>query len=108
LTFLEIYRDSHDDPIFHFSGYKPQVKPARIAGAKKHQMMNALVCTASTSLLATDSGMIMSLDGRPITWKVISTADKAILIPAETINLRPDRNYEILKTEDGQMHLRQL
>jgi hypothetical protein len=109
LTFLEVYRAPSGDAIFNLSGYAPHIRPERIAGAKKHRMMNALVCANPNLIPVPDEGIIrMYYEGRPIHWQVVATADSALLIPRPTITLRVDRNYEILRNEDGRLVLRLL
>ena len=76
-------------------------------GAKKHPMMNALVCSRPNSLpVPTSDTMRMLFDGRPIYWQVIKTADSAVLMPKPSITLRKDRNYEIRRDENGHLELR--
>ncbi len=107
LTFLEVYRSSTGDAIFSLSGYTPHIRPDRLAGAKKHRMLNALVCAKPNVIPVSAEGTIrMYFEGRPIHWQVVKTADSAVLIPRPSLTLRSDRNYEILRTENGRLVLR--
>ena len=109
LTFLETYRSEIGDSIFCLSGYIPQIKSERIAGAKTHRMINALVCRNPDSIpVAASATLRMYVEGRPIDWQVLKTADSALLIPRPSFTLRRDRNYEILRAENGNMLLRML
>lgn len=109
LTFLEIYRSETGASIFSLSGYTPHVRPERIAGAKAHPMMNALVCR-KLDAISVPAGTILRMDfqGRPIHWQVLKTADSAVLIPKPAVTLRKDRNYEIRRAENGRLVLRLL
>ena len=109
LTFLETYRAGTGDSIFCLSGYTPHIKPEHIAGAKKHRMMNALVCAKADAIpVATGAILLMHFEGRPIHWHVIKTADSAVLMPKPSLTLKEDRNYEIRRSDDGQLMLRRL
>lgn len=108
LCFLETYRASSGDFIFNFSGYLPEIKRSRIAGAKKHKMMNALTCAKPQAIPYSKQGIIMFFDGKPVIWGVTKTADRAVLIPKSPVNLVDNRNYEILRSENGRLYLRQL
>ncbi len=109
LTFLEIFRSETGDSIFRLSGFTPQIKPEHISGAKAHPMMNALVCRRPNAIpVAAGTTIWMSFDGRPIRWQVIKTADTAVLMPRPSVTLRRDRNYEIVRAEDGRLVLQTL
>lgn len=109
LMFLEIYRSKTDDTIFSLSGYIPHIAPQRITGAKTHGMLNALVCPNPDAIsVSADGELRMYADDRPTYWRVLKTADSAVLIPKQPLTLRRDRNYEIRQAEDGHLLLRLL
>lgn len=109
LTFLEVYRSDIGDSIFSLSGYTPQINPERIVGVKTHAFMNALFCANPDSIPLASSGLLrMQFEGVPTNWQVLKTADSAVLIPNRSLALRKDRNYEILRAENGNLVLRSL
>lgn len=109
LAFLEVYRSNYGDTIFGLSGYTPEIRPERVTGAKKHPMLNALVCGKPNAIpIATSATLEMRFEGRPVYWQVLKTADSAVLLPKPPVTLRKDRNYEILRAESGHLVLRSL
>ena len=109
LTFLETFRSEDGDVIFAISGYLPEPRPERLTGAKKADMLNALTCSTPTAIPNVEDGCLnIDVDGRSLPWKVLRTADSVVLLPGSGVNLRADRNYEILRASDGRLKLRQL
>lgn len=107
IIFLEVFRADNDDAIFELSGYIPQVKPDRLATLKKHKMLNALICRSPGALPVNPDGILQIYsDERPVQWKVTLTADRAVLFPHGGVTIRSDRNYDLLRTEDGRLRLK--
>ena len=110
LAFLETYRCHHSgEAIFHLSGRIPRIRATRIAGAKKNSWMNWLEI-ASVDAIPADTGqeLRIAFEGNSTYWDVLRTGDRVLLQPKSPVTLRTDRNYEILRDEDGSLALRML
>ena len=106
LMFLESYRSHDGDVIFGLSGFRPAPSAELLAKAKKDKWLNALVCKRTSDIPPTPDGQIRIYEGeRPDLWRVIRTADTVMLLPPGGLTVRGDRNYEIVKTDDGKYQL---
>lgn len=109
LTFLESFRSEDGDVIVSVSGYLPAPPPSRVISLRKHKMMNALVSTRPPDVPATIVDELqMYWRGRPYKWPVLRTADTVVFLPPSGFTVRGDRNYEVVRTEQGQFELREL
>lgn len=106
LIFLEIFRSDHDDTLVSVTGWLPEAKPRVLSTARKIPMMNALKCRRRSQLPIHDGKVEMYCEDRSITWKAFDTADGAILLPsAGNFTIKPERNYEIVVTDEGRVRL---
>ncbi len=110
LGYLETYRDdTTGDSIFVYEGFHPAVEPSRVAGARKQNMLNALICDKVTDQPLLNREVVqMFFDERPIVWKVVPTVNEIVLIPQQPVDLTDKRNYEIRLDSDGDLLLTQL
>jgi hypothetical protein len=109
LTFLESYRSQDGDVIVSVSGYLPAPQPRPIARLRKQEMMNALFCSRPTDIPAALGDSIRMYWGeRPHVWQILRTMDSVVLLAPGGFTVRPDRNYEVLQTDDGRFRLQEM
>ena len=108
LSFLESYRSPKDRVIFRFDGYLPKVKSARLAGARKHEMINALQCRPVDYFERLGGDLVIYYNSRPIKWRMFTTADAALLTPCAPFEIDRNRNYDITLSKDGRLELTKL
>ncbi len=102
LTFLESFRAEDGDVVFSISGYLPTPQPCHLIKLRKHGLMNALVCNSPENVPA-DLVDVMQIyfDQRPYTWQIIRTKDTAVFLPTGGFTVSDDRNYEMLRIDEG-------
>ena len=105
LAFLETFRSNRDRAIFRFDGYLPTVNPMRVAGARKHRMINALRCQPIAFFEKRPNELTIYVEDRPVRWRQFATADTVLLTPKTPIELTSSRNYEITQSTDGRLNL---
>lgn len=109
LTFLESFRAEDGDVVVSISGYLPAPRPSSVISLRKDKMMNALVCTRPGDVPAgIVDEMRMNWRERPHTWPVLRTKDTVLFLPPGGFTVRADRNYEVVRIEDGKFELREL
>ena len=109
LTFLESFRSEDGDVIVSISGYLPAPRPSRVISLRKHKMMNALICTRPADVpAAIVDEMRMYWRERPYTWPVGRTKDTVLFLPPGGFTVRGDRNYEVVRMDEGSFELREL
>ena len=109
LTFLESFRSSDGDVIVSVSGYLPRPRASRVINLKKHKMMNALVCNRPEDVPAAIADELRIYTGeRPHLWQILRTKDTVMFLPPGGYTVRADRNYEVLRIDEGKYQLRQL
>ena len=109
LTFLESFRSEDGDVVFSLSGYIPAPRPREIIKLKKHQMLNALVCTQPMHVPAAIPETIrMYWRDRPHNWPVLRTIDTVLFFAPGGFTVRADRNYEVRRIGESTYHLHEL
>ena len=109
LTFLESFRSQDGDVIVSISGYVPTPPSRRIIKLRKHDMMNALVCTQPMDIPAEIVDKMRLYWGeRPYIWRILRTKDSVIFLAPGGFAIRADRNYEVHRLSEGEYRLHQL
>ena len=109
LTFLESFRSMDGDVICSISGHLPTPPPSRTIKLKKCEMLNALVCAQPNDLpVIVGDHMRIDWNERPLTWKILRTADRVVLIPPGGFTVRADRNYQVSEIGEKRYQLSML
>ena len=109
LIFLESFRSGDGDVVVVISGYLPTPPPNRLIKLKKTTMMNALICTQPEDVPAAIEGDIWIHSGERFRkWTVVRTKDSVLFFPPGGFTVRADRNYEVLRLDEGKYQLREL